>query len=226
MSLLRRRRVAATDDDDTRGDHRVPVRIPVTIEKGADCRKAEIVDLTMYGAKIYFADIGPREPLCLNQLLSVRPNGGRSITARLRWMNDRHCGVQFIVPMQAEMVMRFEADSRLWLRSRPSRAQVDLRAEVIVANKRHVFRALDISIGGARLRHYGKLQAGTPLMMSLDGMMPLAGYVRWSDQSEAGMIFNRLLSVESARHIANISDISPIWTREVTERHTAADILS
>ncbi len=164
LNLLRRLRdTDRADGAEMREERRAALRIPVVVDKGVHGRDALIVDLTARGARLYFDDAETVATLCIGQLISIRPKGGSAITARLRWRDGRHCGVQFVVPIQAETVMRFESDPGLWLRSRASRAKVDLPAEIFVDGVRRPVRALDISSGGARIRMRDVLPVGTPL---------------------------------------------------------------
>lgn len=226
FSFLRRKPAPPPEALDERIAPRDRICIPVTVDSGSEWHDAVILDLNLRGARIYIEDDAPRLRPCIGQLIAVRPSGGVPIAAQVRWFEGRHLGVQFLVNMHAETLSMFRSASQHRLQPRPSRARVGLDVEIVAGPNRQKARLTDISSGGARITCTDCPEAGTPVMLHLEGLMPIAGHVRWSDGEEAGVMFTRLLPVGSARYIAEQGMVSRLWLQEVIEQHETATPLN
>lgn len=208
---------AVAADANARSEPRDPMCIPVVVDTGGETYDAVVLDLSQRGARLYVEGDVTRLRPCIGQLMAVRPSGWAPFATQIRWYDGRHLGVQFLVNVNAETLATAGAGRRL--RARPSRARVQIAAELVAGPSRMKAQLLDISGGGARIGCARPPEVGAPVMLHLDGLMPIAGYVRWVGKAEVGMMFTRLLPINSARYIADEAMVSPLWLQEVIEQH-------
>jgi len=76
----------------------------------------------------------------------------------------------------------------------------------------HRTRAINISQGGIKVEAVQPLTIGADVTVSLNGLEPIAGIVRWTEDASYGITFNRMLPL--AGLVA--------WLRDQRERMRAA----
>ena len=59
----------------------------------------------------------------------------------------------------------------------------------------HRTRAFNISQGGLRIECHKELPVGAEVIVTIEGVAPIAGAVRWKDGNSYGVTFNRILPV-------------------------------
>ena len=78
-------------------------------------------------------------------------------------------------------------------RPRMPRIEVDCTAWVRVEATVHRSRAVDISQGGLKIECRSELPVGADAIVSIDGLDPCPGLIRWSADGAYGITFNRVL---------------------------------
>ena len=122
--------------------------------------------------------------------LSIELRHGEPINATARWTRDECVGVNFDAPID---ILALLASSEDGPRPRMPRVEVDCIAWVRVGSVVHRTRAVDISQGGLKVEFRGELPAQAEVVVSLTGLDPCHGVIRWTAGDAHGITFNRVI---------------------------------
>ena len=131
-----------------------------------------------------YCAIAPGTPLTV-ELKQGEPVGGTA-----RWTRDDYVGVTFDEPIDVLALLSSSADGP---RPRMPRIEVDCTAWVRLDSTVHRTRAVDISQGGLKIACRTELAVDCDVVVSIDGLDPCPGRIRWSAGGEYGITFNRVL---------------------------------
>lgn len=126
----------------------------------------------------------------VGQELTVELKCGEPLTGRVSWIRDQQLGLAFGKPIDVVAIL---AQSEEGPRPRMPRIETQAFATVRGGAFPYRLRACDISQGGIKVETRVSLQPGTDVVVSLAGLEPQPGVVRWSEDGFAGITFNRLL---------------------------------
>jgi len=98
--------------------------------------------------------------------------------------------VTFDAPIDVVALLSTAADGP---RPRMPRIEVDCTAWLRVDGTVHRARASNISQGGLKVACRTALPVDADVVVSIDGLDPCPGLVRWSAEGEYGITFNRVL---------------------------------
>ena len=115
---------------------------------------------------------------------------GEAVAGTARWTKDECVGVTFEEPID---VLALLASSEEGPRPRMPRVEVACIASVRVDAKVHRTRAIDISQGGLKLKSSEELPLGAYVIVSLAGLEPRPGMIRWRSEETYGVTFNRVI---------------------------------
>jgi hypothetical protein len=134
--------------------------------------------------------IRPYCDLAEGTALTIELKTGYSVDCTVTWIRDGSVGVEFAMPVDLVEILS-SADKGP--RPRMPRIEVDCFAVVRDGGIVHRMRVHDVSQGGVKLESPVSLDAGAALVISLPGLGPQQGAVRWSEGGYVGVTFNRLL---------------------------------
>lgn len=135
--------------------------------------------------RVYSA-IAPGTPLV------VELKQGEPVQGVTLWSKDDLVGVSFDSPIDIVSLISAPADAP---RPRMPRLEVDCIAWVRDGAVVHRTRTLNISQGGLRVETANGLPAGAQVTVTLPGLQPEQGVVRWNDGQSCGITFNRVLAL-------------------------------
>ena len=124
--------------------------------------------------------------------VSVELKQGEPIPGRTLWSQDEFVGVSFDTPIDILSLLSAPADAP---RPRMPRLEVNCIAWVRDDGVVHRTRALNISQGGLRVETTNGLPVGAQVTVTLPGLSPEQGVVRWNDGQSCGITFNRVLAL-------------------------------
>lgn len=130
--------------------------------------------------------------LTTGQKLAIELKTGQPLTGRVHWVDDQQVGISFDAPID---IISFLAPAEDGLRPRMPRIEVNAHAAVRAGADTFRVRACDISQGGLKVATKAALPANTAVVVTLPGLAPQPGVVRWSDGTHVGITFNRLLAL-------------------------------
>lgn len=177
-----------------------------SLPEGAERRTGERhLSLLRVGA----LTIGDRRELCLIRNISsggmlvraysavapgtrveIELKQGEAIPGAVRWARNDCLGISFDAPID---VLGLLAASEDGPRPRMPRVAVDRTAWVRVESVVHRTRAVDISQGGLKVDYPGELPVNAKVVVSLAGLDPCQGVIRWRADGAYGITFNRVI---------------------------------
>jgi len=122
--------------------------------------------------------------------LSIELKHGEPMVATAKWTKDECVGISFDQPID---IFTLLSSSEEGPRPRMPRVEVDCTAWVRVGADMHRARTLDISQGGLKIRSKKELPLGAEVVVSIAGLDPCAGVIRWCEDGAYGITFNRVL---------------------------------
>lgn len=173
------------------------------------CRRNDKRHLTLY--RVGALTVENRRELCLIKNISAggmmirtygRIDQGERLTVELRcgqpvdgvalWSRDQHVGIGFDTKVD---IVDLLSGSMSGPRPRKPRIEIDSFAMLReVANTARV-RVCDISQGGAKVRCVAAFAPGSDVVLSIAGLGPIAGILRWAEDGFCGITFNRQLDL-------------------------------
>ncbi|HEX6741867.1 MAG TPA: PilZ domain-containing protein [Sphingomicrobium sp.] len=141
--------------------------------------------------------------------LTIELKQGEPVRGAARWVKDGYVGVTFDEPVDVIALLSSSADGP---RPRMPRIEIDTIAWVRVDATVHRTRAVNISQGGLKVGCRSELPVDSDVIVSLDGLDPRPGRIRWRAEGEYGINFNRVLPLP----------VLVAWLQERHERRRAA----
>ena len=137
--------------------------------------------------------IRPYSPLELGTRVSIELKQGESFSGSVQSSDRCVVAVAFDQPIDALALLRVSGTG-----PQPRMPRIDLNRAAWVRNDGDVYRtrALNISQGGIRLMATEELPIGAKVTVSLPGLAPSEGLVKWRVDDEYGVGFHRILAIE------------------------------
>jgi hypothetical protein len=124
--------------------------------------------------------------------ISVELKRGEQIPGSVNWVRDSSVGITFDERID---VVELLASSMDGPRPRMPRVEVSCFVSVRVGADVYGVQAHDISQGGMKIATDRELDLGSDVVVTLPGMEPHAGLLRWREGKFYGITFNRLLAL-------------------------------
>jgi hypothetical protein len=131
-------------------------------------------------------------PLAVGTRVSIELKHGHPVEGTVSWTKDESAGVEFDPPID---ILNLLAASMNGARPRMPRIEIDCTAWVREGAVVHRTKAFNISQGGLRIECLKPLAIGAEVNVTIDGLTPIAGVVRWQDGNSYGLTFNRIITV-------------------------------
>ena len=129
-------------------------------------------------------------PLSVGQQVAIELKNGQPIAGQVSWMGDQQVGIAFDQPIDVVAILASDDEG-----PRPRMPRIETDACIFVREGAATWRLTcsDISQGGVKLTDSGLLTNGADVVVTLNGMAPQPGVVRWTADGSAGISFNRPL---------------------------------
>lgn len=131
-------------------------------------------------------------PIAEGTRLSVELKCGQSISGAVSWSRDIHVGISFDDPIDVIDILSTSPEGP---RPRLPRIEVSSFVTLREGAKTYRMRVCDISQGGLKVQCNTQLAPGSDVVVTLAGIEPQPGVVRWAHADQMGVTFNRLLSL-------------------------------
>jgi hypothetical protein len=136
-------------------------------------------------------------PISVGTPLSVELKQGDPVSGLVQWTEDGLTGVAFETPID---VLALLAPPEEGPRPRLPRIEVDCTAWVRQDAEVLRTRVINVSQGGVRVEAAAALTIGGDVVVTLPGLTPAAGVVKWRDGEAYGIAFNRALVLSELVH--------------------------
>jgi hypothetical protein len=183
--------------------------------------------MTLY--RVGSLSLGERRELCLIKNISaggmmVRcycsiPEGtrvavelkcGQPLTGTVSWARDIHIGIAFDEPIDVIDILSTSSHG-----PRPRMPRIEVAGFITVREGASIYRmrVCDISQGGLKVQGETCLPVDADVVVTLSGIEPIHGVVRWTSDNQMGIIFNRLLPLPTLVE----------WLKAEREAHPVGD---
>lgn len=124
--------------------------------------------------------------------LSVELKRGDQMKGTVSWTSGNSVGIVFDEPIDVVELLASSMDG-----PRPRMPRVEVRCITSLRQGSNVYgmRARDISQGGLKVETNRDLEIGCDVVVTLPGLPPQLGVVRWQEAGCYGITFNRLLAL-------------------------------
>jgi hypothetical protein len=128
--------------------------------------------------------------IAVGTALSIELKQGAPISGVIQWVKDGLAGVAFDGQIDVLQLLA-TSDDRL----RPRLPRIEIGCTIWVRQDADVMRTrgINVSQGGVCVEARTKLSIGSDVVVTLPGLTPAAGVVKWSDADAYGIAFNRAL---------------------------------
>lgn len=124
--------------------------------------------------------------------LSVELKCGQPIAGMVSWARDVHLGIAFDDPIDVIDILSTSLEG-----PRPRLPRIEVASLVTVREGASLYRMrlCDISQGGMKVQCEANLAEGSDVVITLPGIEPLPGVIRWAAGRSMGITFNRMLAL-------------------------------
>lgn len=128
-------------------------------------------------------------PVTLGEKLDLELMTGEQLVGTIAWWRGSEVGLRFDTPIDVFAVIAQDIVSQPGERRRMPRVELVVQALLETAAGTELVTTRDISQGGAKLDVPFKLKVEERVLITLDGLPPQQGVVRWSADHVAGVAF-------------------------------------
>ena len=128
-------------------------------------------------------------PVALGERLDLELMTGQQLVGTIAWWRDNEVGLRFDEPIDVFAIIAQDIVSQPGERRRMPRVELVVQALLETAGGTELVTTRDISQGGAKLDVPFRLKLEERVLVTLDGLPPQQGVVRWSEDHVAGVAF-------------------------------------
>ena len=134
------------------------------------------------------------ESIRLGSELTVELKCGQPLTGKVAWVQSPNVGLVFNKPIDVIAMLSQSEDG-----PRPRMPRIETSSFCTLRDGANIVRAraCDISQGGIKVETAASFARNAGVVVSLPGLPPQPGVVRWTSEGCAGITFNRLLPLPS-----------------------------
>lgn len=137
--------------------------------------------------------IRPYSPIATGTHVSVELKHGESVSGVAQWSDKGLIGITFDSAIDV-----LELLSPTGTETRPRMPRIELSCSTKLRHNGHVGvgRVVNISQGGICVSTRAMLPVDADVIITLPGLSPAAGVVKWADDDQYGIGFNRMFSMD------------------------------
>jgi hypothetical protein len=136
--------------------------------------------------------IRPYSPISAGTAVTIELKHGETVSGVARWIEDGMVGIEFDQPIDVVALLTSSEDGQ-----QPRMPRIELSCTAWVREDADIYRTrtINISQGGMCVEGDPRLRVDVDVIVSLAGLGPLAGLVKWKEGDRYGIGFNRVLAV-------------------------------
>lgn len=125
----------------------------------------------------------------VGEAVAFELKAGAVVNGRIVWSRENRIGVAFDEPIDVDAVLA-SPQGESEVQARLPRIELHRPARLRKGARYHRVEVCDISQGGVKVAIEDELNVGDAVVLSLEGLPPQAGTVRWVGDGRAGISFN------------------------------------
>lgn len=122
--------------------------------------------------------------------VSIELKQGEAVEGIARWVDGDFVGIEFDEPIDVIDLLSLSAEGP---RPRLPRVEVNCTGSIREGAFSHRCKAINISQGGMKVQSQASFDVGAEVTISLFGLPPCSGTVRWREGDHYGVTFSRLV---------------------------------
>jgi hypothetical protein len=136
--------------------------------------------------------IRPYSPIAAGTAVTIELKHGETVSGVARWIEDGLVGIAFDQPIDVVALLTSSEDG-----PQPRMPRIELKCTAWVREDADIYRtrALNISQGGMCVAGDSRLKVDADVIVSMAGLGPIAGLVKWKEDDRYGIGFNCVLAV-------------------------------
>lgn len=131
--------------------------------------------------------------------IGIEFKAGTETRGTIRWVEDGRAGIEFEWPIDVHHVLAPHGAS---LTPRSPRISIDGMASIALGEMHFSLPVVDISQGGMKVQHRGRLEEGDEITVSIEGLPLRRALVHWCDRETAGIGFTRVMPLSQIAYWA------------------------
>ena len=132
-------------------------------------------------------------PVKPGQRVSVELKTNQHVEGEIAWVQGADAGIAFDAPVDITQLLTNPGKLDNGWQPRLPRVEIDRLATVRAGARTYWVHTRDVSQGGVKLDTDEPIEAGTPVVVTLEHFRPLQGTVRWQNGRACGVAFNSLI---------------------------------
>lgn len=132
-------------------------------------------------------------PMSPGQRVMVELKTNQAVAGKVVWAREGNAGIQFDAAMDVAGLLANPAVMDNGWRPRTPRIEIDRLATLRFGASTNWVQARDLSQSGVKLETDQPPATGKEVVVTLDGLRPLHGVVRWTGGGQCGIAFNQLV---------------------------------
>jgi len=132
-------------------------------------------------------------PVKPGQRVSVELKTNQHVEGEIAWVQGADAGIAFDAPVDITQLLANPGKLDNGWQPRLPRVEIDRLATVRAGARTYWVHTRDVSQGGVKLDTDEPIEAGTPVVVTLEHFRPLEGTVRWQNGRACGVAFNSLI---------------------------------
>jgi hypothetical protein len=137
--------------------------------------------------------IRPYSPIAQGTPLSVELKQGDTVSGIAQWAENGLLGIAFDNPIDVVALLTAPGEGP---QPRMPRIELDCTATLPAGADIYRSHALNVSQGGICVRTREDMRIGAHVIVSIPGLPPTAGVVKWRQSDMCGVSFNRVFPIE------------------------------
>ena len=136
--------------------------------------------------------IRPYSPIEAGTAVTIELKHGETVSGVTKWIEEGLVGIAFDAPIDVVALLTASEDG-----PQPRMPRIELSCTAWVREDADIYRTrtVNISQGGMCVEGDSRLNLDADVIVSLAGLGPIAGLVKWQEGDRYGIGFNRVLAV-------------------------------
>ena len=145
----------------------------------------------------------------VGERVSVELKSDQEVVGEIVWVKGSNIGVKFDAPVELEEVLGAPTRAIRGWQARAPRVEIEARARLRAGANYHRVTIRDLSQGGVKVEMEQALAIGDEVVITIEGLDPVKGVVRWCTDGCVGVSFNQPIRFDALTRWLGIRTSQP-----------------